>query len=122
MEPDDTRRVGSRFGFSGSLLGLPLCVEEIVTGRQPPARKTWETTAQPSLWVIGRYRMGFDIRPAGDLSILRVHINYALPEGGLPRLLGRLFGPLYARWCTTRMVKDAEAHFGASQEKQLRHA
>jgi hypothetical protein len=58
MEPDHTKRVGSRFGFTGSVLGIPLSVDEVVTSRAPPTSKTWVTTAEPTLWVIGQIRHG----------------------------------------------------------------
>jgi len=106
-----TRAVGSRFGFKGAILGIPLWVDEIVTERELPRRKAWETTGEPGLWVIGRYRMGFEITPVSSGARLRVYIEYALPERGLPRLLGTLFGGMYAHWCTRRMVDDAKHHF-----------
>lgn len=112
MEPDHARRVGSRFGFTGHVLGIPLSVEEVVTGREPPVSKTWETTAEPRLWVIGRYMMGFELAPRATAgTTLRVYIRYDLPAGGLTRLLGRVFGGLYATWCTRQMVVDAQRHF-----------
>lgn len=112
MEPDHTRRVGSRFGFTGHIFGIPLSVEEVVTGREPPASKTWETTAEPHLWVIGRYMMGFELAPLAEAGTrLRVYIHYDLPARGLTRLLGRIFGRVYASWCTRRMVVDAQRHF-----------
>ena len=113
MEPDHTRRVGSAFGFTGKVLGVPLKVEEVVTGREAPTRKTWETTSEPTLWVIGRYQMGFHLASDGEGSSLRVYIRYDLPRAGLPWLLGRLFGRLYAAWCTGKMVSDAQEHFQA---------
>lgn len=113
MEPDHTRSVGSAFGFTGKVLGVPLKVEEVVTGREPPSRKTWETTADPCLWVIGRYQMGFELTPDGRVTNVRVYIRYALPSVGLPWLLGRLFGGWYATCCTGQMVSDAQKHFAA---------
>lgn len=32
--------------------------------------------------------------------------------------LGRLFGRMYARWCTERMVRDAARHFAQFKEKR----
>ena len=111
MDPDHTRRVGSRFGFTGSVLGVPLRVDEVVTSRTPPWGMTWETTAEPTLWVIGRYGMGFELAPRGNRSELRVYIEYDRPTGALGAILGWLFGPAYARWCTRKMVDDAAKHF-----------
>jgi hypothetical protein len=112
MEPDHTRRVGSKFGFTGRLLGVPLLVHEVVTDRMPPHSKTWETVGEPRLWVIGKYQMSFELEDIGpSRSTLTVLINYQLPISWMPRLLGLLFGRAYARWCTRRMVADARAHF-----------
>jgi hypothetical protein len=111
MEPDHTKRVGSRFGFTGRILGIPLKVDEIVTSRTPPFTKTWETTTEPTLWVIGKYGMGFELIPQGPRTELRVYIRYARPAAMLGKILGWLFGPSYARWCTRLMVDDAVRHF-----------
>ncbi|AWC23703.1 hypothetical protein ASC75_08055 [Aminobacter sp. DSM 101952] len=121
MEPDQARHVGSRFGFTGRILGIPLSVEEVVTGREPPISKTWETTAEPRLWVIGRYMMGFELAPTAEAgTILRVYIRYDLPAGGFTRLLGRVFGGIYAAWCTRQMVVDAQKHFDHQPVKPLK--
>jgi hypothetical protein len=111
MDEQATRAVGSRFGFAGRILGIPLRVDEAVATRKPPTLKTWETTAEPTLWVIGRYEMGLELSPSGTGSHLRVYIRYDLPRAWFPRLLGRLFGRAYARWCTSKMVDDAQRHF-----------
>ena len=98
-------------GLSGRVLGVPLSVEEIVTERQPPLSKVWQTIGVPRLLVIGRYEMGFEITPQGASSLLCVFIDYALPETPLARWLGRLLAPSYASWCTESMAEDAAKHF-----------
>ncbi len=105
------QKVGSRIRLSGRVFGIELSVEELVMERDPPRRKVWETTGTPKLLVIGHYRMGFELSPQGNGSMLRVFIEYALPERGLARGLARLFGRHYARWCTQQMVDDAVKHF-----------
>ena len=107
------QEVGSRIGLSGSVFGVALSVEEVVTERDPPKRKVWETSGAPRLLVISRYRMGFELSPCGNGSILRVFIEYALPESAPARWLGRLFGAYYARWCTQTMVDDAVLRFAS---------
>jgi hypothetical protein len=110
MDARGTRSVGSKFGFTGSLLGIPLAVEEIVTQREPPRLKTWATFGEPTLWIIGRYRMGFSIIPRSGSSLLTVFIDYDLPEGLGTRALGWLLGGFYAGWCTRQMAADAARH------------
>lgn len=108
------RRVGSRLALEGRVLGMRLHVEGIVTDREPPWRKRWETVGEPRLLIIGAYRMGLTITPEADGARLRIDIDYALPIRGFGVLLGRLFGPFYARWCTAQMVGDAVRHFTMS--------
>ena len=105
------QKVGSRIRLLGRVFGVALSVEETVTERIPPRRKVWETTGTPKLLVIGHYRMGFELSPQGNGSMLRVFIEYELPERGLARWLGRLLGRYYARWCTQQMLGDAVEHF-----------
>ena len=103
--------VGSLIRVTGRVLGVNLVVEEVVTERVPPLRKTWETRGEPRLLVIGSYRMGFAISAEGDRSRLVVFIDYRLPPLGLARGLALLFGGTYAAWCTRRMATDAVAAF-----------
>ena len=116
IESDEGRgqAVGSKLRLSGYVLGIKLIVEEVVTERTPPQRKVWETIGQPRLLVIGHYRMGFEIAPRDRGSLFRVFIDYALPEKGLARWLGILFGRFYARWCTKQMANDTAKHFSVA--------
>ena len=111
LDTSQGRTVGARIRLRGRVLGIPLFVEEIVTERNPPLRKVWDTTGRPQLLVIGPYRMGYEITPKDNASLLRVFVDYALPVGPFSRWLGRLFGHFYARWCTQRMADDAAEHF-----------
>ena len=116
VEVDEGRgqKVGSRIRLAGRAFGIELAVEEVVTERDPPRRKVWETTDSPRLLVIDRYRMGFELSPRGSDSALCVFIEYALPAQAPARWLGRLFGGYYAGWCTRRMVDDAVKYFASS--------
>ncbi|AUX78495.1 polyketide cyclase [Sinorhizobium fredii] len=106
------RAVGSVIKMQGKILGLRLLVEEVVTERHPPRRKVWETRRRPNLLVIGAYRMGFEISGSHGASRLRVFIEYDPPSAFGGKFLGSLFGPIYARWCVSRMAKDAAIRFG----------
>lgn len=119
IDPGRGQKVGSRIRLSGRVFGVGLSVEEIVVERNPPRRKVWETTGTPKLLVIGRYRMGFELARQGEGSMLRVFIEYALPEQGIARWLGRLFGRYYAGWCTQQMVDDAVKYFESRPATQL---
>ncbi len=101
--------VGSLIRVTGRFLGVHLVVEEVVTERVPPLRKTWETRGEPRLLVIGSYRMGCTISPEGNRSRLVVFIDYQLPPRGVAHSLALLFGRTYAAWCTRCMANDALA-------------
>lgn len=105
------RALGAKITLKGRVLGMALAVEEAVTQYQPPHSKTWQTVGTPKLLVVGAYTMGFTIQPKGNAALLQVFIDYAPPDRGFARLLGRVFGKTYAAWCTKRMVDDAAAHF-----------
>ena len=111
FDASNGRTVGAKISLQGRVLGIPLSVEEIVTERNAPLRKVWNTIGKPQLLVVGPYSMGFEITPGTLTSSLRVFIDYALPDGVISYWLGRLFGNFYARWCTQRMTNDAATHF-----------
>ena len=108
------RAVGSRIEMRGEAMGVHLELAEVVTERAPPLRKAWETVGEPHLLVVGRYRMGFEISPRDDGSDVLVFIDYDDPAGPWA-LLGRLLGPVYARWCTTSMAEAAREAAGGTQ-------
>jgi hypothetical protein len=108
------QKVGSLIRLHGRVLGIELLVEEIVIERDPPSRKAWETTGTPKLLVIGHYRMGFELVPQVAGSLLRVYIDYALPERAPARWLSYIVGDYYAKWCTRKMVGDAAKQFAAT--------
>src|SRR5512134_2380491 len=108
------RAVGSRVRMSGKALGLTLALEEVVSERNPPLRKVWET-ANAKLLVIGPYRLGFELERKGSSSAVRVFIDYDLPAKPPARWLGRVFGRRYARWCVDRMLRDAIRDLGRPQ-------
>lgn len=109
--------VGSHIRLSGRVFGVGLYVEEVVTEREPPRRKEWETIGRPNLLVIGDYRMGFEVIPQPNGSQFRVFIDYALPKKAPFRWLGYLFGKSYAKWCTRQMAEGVAAYFEAQVDE-----
>ena len=104
------RSIGSEIRLVGDVLGLTLAVSEAVTERAPPRIKTWQTTGTPRLWAIGHYRMGFDLTPAGNLTRLRVFIDFC-PGPIRPDFLANWLARFYSRWCVGQMARDAQARF-----------
>ena len=111
VDADGGRAIGSKIRMHGSMMGIPLSLEEVITERQAPCRKVWETIGTPNLLVMAHYRMGFEVTPSGDSSRVRVFIDYSLPTSPPGSWLGRLLGGAYARWCTRQMAGGAARHF-----------
>ena len=111
VDADGGRVVGSQVRMQGRMMGIPLSLEEVITERQVPNRKVWETIGTPKLLIMAHYRMGFDLTPTGDASMVRVFIDYRLPTTAPGSWLGYLLGGVYARWCTKQMVNDVATHF-----------
>jgi hypothetical protein len=97
--------------LSGRVFGVRLFLDEVVTRRNPPFDKVWETVGSPRLLVIRAYRMGVQITPENGRSRLRVFIDYDLPTGWATYWLGLLFGGVYANWCVAQMLAGACRHF-----------
>jgi hypothetical protein len=114
VDSDGGRMIGSRIRMQGSMMGLPLFLEEVITERQAPGKKVWQTIGTPKLLVIAQYRMGFEVTPTGDSSLVRVFIDYSLPATAPGSWLGWWLGGVYARWCTKRMADDAATHFASA--------
>ena len=106
--------LNSKISMHGSLLGIAVALEEVIIERHEPYKKIWETIGTPQLLVIAHYRMGFELTPKGDSSMLRIFIDYSLPSTAPGSWLGRLLGGFYARWCTKKMASDAAKHFNST--------
>lgn len=105
--------IGSHIRLSGTVFGIRLFLDEVVTRREPPVEKAWETVGSPRFLVIGAYRMGFRVTPENRGSRLRVFIDYDLPTGWATYWLGLLFGGVYANWCVAQMLSGASRHFSS---------
>ena len=114
VDADGGSAIGSKVRMQGSMIGIPLSLEEVITERRAPYKKVWETIGTPKLQAMAHYRMGFEISPEGDSSLLRVLIDYSLPSTAPGSWLGRLLGGVDALWCINRMADDAVRHFNVS--------
>lgn len=104
------QKVGSLIRMSGTVFGIKLFLNEIVTHHKPPFVKTWETVGTPKLLVIGQYKMKVEIKPQKEKSLLIVSIDYDLPEKNA--WLGKIFGGMYAKWCVNQMITGVRNYFG----------
>lgn len=103
------QEIGSRIRMSGKAFGIRVFLDEVVTRREPPRLKIWETVGTPKLLVVGDYRIKVEVDSQGSGSVLRVSIDYNLPPTNI--WLGKLFGGYYAKWCVQQVIKDTYKNF-----------
>jgi hypothetical protein len=111
VDAGDGRVLKSKISMYGNFLGLPISLEEVVIERRAPFTKVWETIGTPQLLIMAHYRMGFELTPKGDSSLIRIFIDYSLPTTAPSSYFGYFFGGLYARWCIRKMTEEAIMHF-----------
>ena len=114
------QRVGSHVRLDGTAFGTRVFLDEVITKREPPFEKQWQTVGAHRLLVIGDYTMGFTLKPAGPVCEARIFIHYELPRRNA--WLGALFANIYAKWCVSMMLGDARARFATPQPGTLKHA
>ncbi|MBC7657290.1 MAG: SRPBCC family protein [Frankiaceae bacterium] len=105
------QEIGSKVRMQGRMLGLRLSLEEVITEREAPAMKVWETIGTPKLLAMSHYRMGFELTRNDASSLVRVFIDYSLPIKPPGSWIGHWQGAVFARWCTKQMVMGAARHF-----------
>lgn len=106
------QKVGSHIKMYGKVFGIGLSLDEVITHHEPPHIKAWQTVGDINLLVIDHYKLGFQIKPEENNSRLSVYIDYDLPKSGGTRLLGYLFGGMYAKWCVKQMINGVKEYFG----------
>lgn len=110
VDEDKGQKVGSHIKMGGKIMGFKLSLDEVVTERSRPTRKVWKTVGNPTLLVIGNYQMGVELTLESNKTKLKVFIDYDLPSGG-SKILGVLFGGMYANWCIDQMLNGVVDHF-----------
>lgn len=103
------QEVGSHIRMSGKAFGITVFLDEVITRREPPRLKIWETVGTPKLLVVGDYQIKVEIEPREDKSLLSIFIDYNLPPTNI--WLGKLFGGYYAKWCVQQVIKDTYKNF-----------
>ena len=111
VDEREGREVGSHIKMSGRVFGVNLFLDEVITIHDPPRHKEWQTVGDINLLVMNHYTLGFEIRPQETGSHFKVYIDYDLPYSLQNRLLGLLFGDMYAKWCVRQMTRGVKDYF-----------
>lgn len=109
MDDGCGKSVGSHIRLSGEVLGKSLSLEEVVTRREYPRVKTWETVGIPKFLIVGQYQYNIQIEPQNNGSTLHVSFDYDPPkQSGWIR---RLIGGVYAKLCAKEMTQVTRDYF-----------
>jgi hypothetical protein len=107
--------VGSRYRWSGKMMGLTMDftveVKKWVDGKE----KVWETIGPTKLIIYSWYRMMLNVKPAGEKSEATLSIAYEKPKGLFNRILCFLVADWYCRWCLRQMLGDARKKLEAQR-------
>lgn len=104
------QKMGSHIRLKGTVFGMAVYLDEIVTLHDPPNKKIWETVSDVQLYVIGHYRMTLELEARDNAHTqLQVSIDYDLPVKHT--WLGQMFGGFYAKWCVQQMNTGVRDYF-----------
>ena len=109
VDEKNGQKVGSHIRLDGTVFGIHLFLDEVVTHYEPPHLKTWKTIGTPKLLIIGNYQMKIEIKSDERGSLISVSIDYELPKTNV--WLGKLFSGWYAKWCVQQMLKGTSNYF-----------
>lgn len=101
--------VGSHIRLFGKVFGKSLSLEEVVTRREPPHIKSWETIGIPKFLIVGQYQYNVQIESQSNGSMLRVSFDYDPPKQS--GWLRRQVGSVYAKLCAKEMTKVTRNYF-----------
>jgi hypothetical protein len=99
---------GAKYRWHGKMMGMTIDFSEVVTRWDPPQAKEWETFGDARIIIRRWYRMGFEITPAENGSLVKLSISYLPPKAWYYRLLSFLFGRWYSDWCLNNMLRDTK--------------
>jgi hypothetical protein len=100
--------LGSRYRWSGSMMGLDMNFTVAVTKWVDGKEKTWETVGQTKMIIYSWYRMNLVVRTMESLTEAELSISYEKPCGFINKVLSFLFADWYCRWCLRQMLGDAK--------------
>jgi len=112
--------LGSRYRWSGKMMGLLMDFTVEVTKWVNGVEKVWETIGETKLIIYSWYRMKLLLKEANGNTEAELSISYEKPKGLLNKILCFLLADWYCRWCLKKMLGDAEKAI-SKYNKQTAH-
>jgi hypothetical protein len=112
--------VGSRYKWTGKMMGLYMDFTVEVTKWVPGVEKAWETIGDARLIIYSWYRMQLVITEIpGGVSQAELSISYKRPVKVFYKLLSFLFADWYCKWCLKKMLGDAKIALELNKIKKI---
>lgn len=105
---DITKGLGSKYKWTGKMMGLEMDFTVEVTKWIAGKEKTWETIGVAKLIIYSWYQMHLEIFQKNDETIAELSITYERPKGFFNRILSFFLADWYCRWCLKNMLNDSE--------------
>ena len=100
--------LGSRYRWTGKLLGIKMDFTVEVTKWIEEKEKIWETIGDAKLIILSWYRMHLEVHPTSPETQAQLSITYERPNSFFNKILSFLFADLYCKWCLKKMLNDAK--------------
>lgn len=109
MDESHGQSVGSHIRLSGKVFGRSLSLEEVITKREVPYIKTWETVGTPKFLIVGKYQYTVRVESKDHGSFLNISFDFSPPKkSGWFRLF---LSNIYSKMCAGEMVKMTRNYF-----------
>lgn len=111
---------GSKYRWTGTMMGLLIDVAMEVTKWVPGVEKIWETIGEPKLIIYSWYRIQLIITdiPEG-ISQAELSITYKKPSRFFYKILSFFVADWYCKWCLKKMLADAKNNLELNKIKSI---
>ena len=99
--------LGSRYRWTGTMMGLTMDFTVEVTRWVEGKQKTWETIGDTQLIIYSWYKMELHVHQTEGGTKAELSIAYEKPKGFFNKILSFLLADWYCRWCLRKMLDDA---------------
>jgi hypothetical protein len=100
--------LGSRYRWTGKMMGLAMDFTVEVTKWINAVEKTWETIGDTKLIIYSWYRMKLQVNEVNGKTEAELSISYEKPKGLFNGILCFFLADWYCRWCLKKMLGDAK--------------
>jgi predicted ATPase len=109
--------LGTRYRWTGSMMGLPIDFTVKVTKWVEGVEKVWETIGDAQMIIYSWYRMHLLVYPRGKTTLAELSVTYEKPEGWFARIISFFFAGWYCNWCLRKMLSDSERKIEADRTR-----